>query len=285
MSGYFLSFTAWVSRITPLSFKKAVYKVTPLAKFIRSSLNLISTAELQEVLVTSGGLKGKRFYLDLSTEKDYWLGTYEPELIAQLGNVVKRSSVVYDVGANIGYLTVFIASRIANSGRVYAFEALPENVQRLNSNLQINNLQDQVQVVPLAIIDSRKPVKFYRGLSDSTGKAEGSVGRDYAKLTQTIDVNGISLDEFIFVEGNLAPKVVKMDIEGGETLAFSGMQKMLSEIKPVVFLEIHGPEAGEIVFNSFSSAGYQVNLLGKSGAIIRSYKDLGWKAYIVARPT
>jgi len=284
LSGNLFSFASWVSQRTPLSIKKVVYKIGPLAKFIRSSLNLVTTEELQEIAVTSGELKGKRFYLNLTSEKYYWLGTYEPELINELGQAVKRSTIVYDIGANIGYLTVFIASRITDHGLVYAFEALPENLQRLNSNLVLNHLLDKVQVVPLAIIDAQKSVRFFRGPSGSTGKVEGSAGRNYLNASQSIEIHGTSLDEFIFGDGNPAPMVVKMDIEGGEVLAFKGMQRMLLEIRPVIFLEIHGPEAGEIAINSFANAGYQVNMLGKGHEMIRSLEDLGWKAYVVARP-
>ena len=44
--------------------------------------------------------------LDLHAEKDYWLGTYEPDLQTAAWQIIKPGMVVYDVGANIGYISL-----------------------------------------------------------------------------------------------------------------------------------------------------------------------------------
>jgi len=77
------------------------------------------------VQVAAGGLQGLRLSLDMQTEKDYWLGTYEPELQAAVADLVKPGMQVYDVGANIGYVSLLLARRVGAAGHVYAFEALP----------------------------------------------------------------------------------------------------------------------------------------------------------------
>ena len=67
----------------------------------------------------------------IKTEKSRWLGTYEPELQAALREFMKPGMTVYDVGANIGYVTLMLAHRTGARGKVFAFEALPVNVERL----------------------------------------------------------------------------------------------------------------------------------------------------------
>ena len=57
--------------------------------------------------------------LDLRAEKDYWLGTYEPDLQAAARKLVQPGGTVYDVGANIGFISLACANLVGMSGRVF----------------------------------------------------------------------------------------------------------------------------------------------------------------------
>ena len=92
------------------------------------------------------------------------------------------------------------------------------------------------------------------------------------------------MDDFVFRDGNPEPNIIKMDVEGGEVLALPGMRRILKEIKPTVFLEIHGPEAAEKAYETFIENDYQMHSLEKEYPLIESAEDLGWKAYTVAIP-
>jgi len=75
-----------------------------------------------------------------------------------------------------------------------------------------------------------------------------------------------------------------MDIEGGEVLALPGMRKVLSEARPVVLMELHGPEAAQAAWNELRRAGYRICLMEKEFPVIPLLEGLDWKAYIVALP-
>lgn len=120
-----LSLAACAARILPRPLKQAIYNFNPLARFIRRGLNKAAPSGLTEVQVAAGGLAGFTLLLDMQTEKDYWLGTYEPDLQSALGELVAPGSVVYDVGANIGHISLLLARAAKEGGRVFAFEALP----------------------------------------------------------------------------------------------------------------------------------------------------------------
>jgi FkbM family methyltransferase len=222
--------------------------------------------------------------LDLQLEKDYWLGTYEPELSAAVKELVQPGWVVYDVGANTGYVTLALQRAAGGTGRVFAFEALPENVERLHQNVSLNGLEQKVSVVPAAVIDRSRTVHFLTGPSNATGKAEGSAGRQEFTYGETIEVAGISLDEFVYQQGNLAPKAVKIDIEGGEVLALPGMRRVLAEARPLVLLEVHGPESARAAWKAFTSAGYRVCEMAPGYPQVRSVDALGWKSYMIGFP-
>ncbi len=283
MIGTLMRAAALFARLAPEPVQRILYRLGPLTVLIRRSLNRAAPEGLTETVVAAGGLAGARLLLDLQSEKDYWLGSYEPDLQRALENWIRPGIVVYDVGANIGYLTLLMARCTGDAGRVYAFEGLPENVDRLRINLELNGVQDRVQIVSGAVVDRTGPVQFHLGPSGGTGRAEGSAGRDL-ELHGALNVAGISLDEFVFIEGHPAPQLVKMDIEGGEVLALAGMDRLLREARPILLLELHGPQSVETAWSRLTAAAYSLHRLGRDYPRVDSPSELSWKAYLLARP-
>lgn len=284
MPNLILSLAASAARLLPDPAKQAIYRVRPLARLIRGSLNRAAPRGLTQVQIAAGGLEGFSLLLDMQSEKDYWLGTYEPELQAAVADWVKPGMVIYDVGANIGYISLLLARATGETGRVFAFEALPANQARIRANLELNGMTARVEVVSCAVIDHSRPVRFLVGPSNGMGKAEGSAGRQEIRYGDVIEVPGIALDGFVYDTGNPAPQLVKMDIEGGEVLALPGMQRLLAEARPLILLELHGPEAAAIAWNSLAGAGYRICRMVSGYPAVPSFQSLEWKAYIVAIP-
>jgi FkbM family methyltransferase len=283
----FLSFSSFLARTLPLSVKQALYRFPPLARLIRGSINASVDEGLSVIEVAAGDLKGYRVLLNLKTEKSRWLGTYEPELQAALREFLHPGDTVYDVGANIGYITLMMAQHVGPGGRVFAFEALPANVERIQKNVALNKLLN-VTVVSAAVTDRSGPVTFYVHESVGMGKAAGSAGRREEQYKAEISVPGLSLDEFVYGQGNAAPQAVKMDIEGGEILALPGMSRLLREAHPILFLELHGPESEKVAWDALTGCGYSLHAMSlrESGyPPIESPEQLGWKAYVIARKT
>ena len=270
------------ARLLPNSLKQAIYRSKPLAGWIRRGLNRAAPSGLSEVKIAAGDLAGCTFQLDMQTEKDYWLGTYEPELQAALPDVVPPGAVVYDVGANIGYVSLLLARAAGEAGRVFAFEALPENAARLRRNLELNGMQERVRLFAGAVTGKAGPVRFLVHASGGMGKAAGSAGRQDEHYQAEVTVEGISLDEFVYQSGNPPPQVVKMDIEGGEVMALPGMLRTLREHHPLLFMELHGPESERAAWETLTANGYTLHRMEPGYPIISKIEDLGWKAYIVA---
>ena len=176
----------------------------------------------------------------MQVDKDYWLGTYEPELQSALRELIPPGAVIFDVGANIGYVSLLLAKAAGEAGKVFAFEALPSNVEQLRRNVALNGMEERVTVIDRAVTQAPGPVRFLVHASGGMGKAAGSAGRD-DKYQSEVTVPGISLDEFVYGQGNPPPQVVKMDIEGGEVLALPGMRRVLAEARPLMLMELHGP--------------------------------------------
>jgi FkbM family methyltransferase len=283
MQNFLLNFAAFAARILPNSFKQAIYKFKPLARLIRGGLNRAAPTGLVEVKVAAGDLAGYTILLDMQVDKDYWLGTYEPELQAALRQLIPTGAVIFDVGANIGYVSLLLAKAVGETGKVFAFEALPSNVEQLRRNVALNAMDARVSVIDRAVTQVPGPVRFLVHASGGMGKVAGSAGRD-DRVESEITVPGISLDGFVYGEGNPPPQVVKMDIEGGEVLALPGMRRVLTEARPLMLMELHGPESCRAAWETLTAAGYEICWMRPSYPVISSLEELGWKAYIVAKP-
>jgi FkbM family methyltransferase len=280
-----LRLAAFAARILPDSLKQAIYRIKPLAGFLRKELNRAAPEELTVVQVAAGGLMGYSLELNLQLEKDYWLGTYELDLQQAVDELVQPGWVVYDVGANIGYISLMLARQVGETGRVFAFEALPANVQRLRRNIGLNELQDRVHVISAAVVDQAAPVHFLVHPSTSMGKVVGSAGRDkIQEYQQEIEVMGLALDGFVYEDGHPAPQVIKLDIEGGEVLAVKGMQRILAELRPLMLVELHGYEAARAVWPVLASAGYTIHRMQADFPKVDTVDMLDWKAYIIGKP-
>ena len=149
------------ARLLPLRVKRLFYRSPLLARLIRQELNRAAPQGFSVVEIAAGELASLHMSLDLHAEKDYWLGTYEPELLSTLASLVEPGWVTYDLGANIGYISLLLARLAGLEGRVYSFEALPANLERLRLNLRLNALEERVTVVPGAVGDSAQPVRSW----------------------------------------------------------------------------------------------------------------------------
>jgi FkbM family methyltransferase len=283
MKQFFLNLAALAAKLLPAPFKQAIYKIKPLARLIRGGLNRAAPTGLSQVKIAAGDLAGYTLLLDMQTEKDYWLGTYEPDLQAALHELVQPGAVIYDVGANIGYVSLLLAKAAGETGKVYAFEALPDNAERWRKNVELNGLSARMNLYAGAVTRAAGPVRFLVHASGGMGKAVGSAGRADQYQTE-IEVPGISLDEFVYGQGNPPPQVVKMDIEGGEVMALPGMHRVLAEARPLMLMELHGPESARTAWETLTAAGYEIHWMRHGFPVVPSLEAMGWKAYIVARP-
>lgn len=277
MANPLLNLAAAAARWLPAPLKRGLYKLGPFSRGLRAALNRAAPTELSQTSVASGGLQGATLLLDLQSEKDYWLGTYEMELQQAIQHWVQPGQVVYDLGANVGYVSLLFARAVGPQGQVFAFEPLPANQARLRQNLELNPGQP-VQLVLAAAAEKSGRAAFALHGSDDMGRLQTG----NTSSAQTIEVETIALDDF--VSSHPAPHLVKIDVEGAEVLALQGMHTLLRTAKPVLFIEIHGHEAGYACWELLAEVGYQPYWMHAPYPPIAGVSELKKKSYIIARP-
>jgi len=208
--------------------------------------------------ILRGPLQGFRFII---TENSGWspvLGRWETELQYLFSKLIKKGNVSYDLGANNGIHTLLMAKLVGSTGKVISFEPIDDNIKEIESNYSLNNLSN-ISIADFAVSNYTGTTVFKLGLHNKQGSLTGinnQGGRE-------INVKVTTLDDFI-EKGNPAPDFMKIDIEGAESDALSGMEKHFSKVKPMVIVELHSKEQDKKVGEFFKRQGYEVYRLEKN---------------------
>jgi FkbM family methyltransferase len=169
---------------------------------------------------------------DLAVGNDLVVGRpYEPRIAAVLGRHVKPGMAVVDIGANIGYLTMLLASLVTPSGLVVAVEPNPENIKLLEASRRVNRF-DQVLVMQTAA--GRQTGVLALNVSFSNGMT-GDLPGDLDAIFASHPVPCFALD--IILPKNRPIDLVKIDTEGAELNALVGMSETLRRDRPVIVSE------------------------------------------------
>jgi FkbM family methyltransferase len=196
--------------------------------------------------------------LQIPEEAGFWRGDHEPEVQATLSAIVHPSDIVYDVGAHIGSLALGASRLVGANGKVIAFDADPENVERLRENAARNGLRAILQVVHAAAWShsSEQGISFRRASSGtSQGGVEAGGQRPVLADGELISVPAITLDEFV-ATGSPPPHLIKIDVEGGEGEVLRGAANLLRAHRPTLIVEVHHPQADEQIRSLLADLRY-----------------------------
>lgn len=186
-------------------------------------------------------------------------GFWESWVTLWMSNNVKPGSVCVDAGANYGYYTFFLAQ---HGCRVISIEANSELIKYVQKSVELNGCQDRVRVLNRAVTD-RSWETIYLNVYENAIGGSTILPADTGKR---LPVETITLNDLLLLE----PKIdfVKMDIEGAEEQAWSGLRKlfllnrdcvMMIEFSPVCYRN-QGRD-----FFSLLQKDYQVSFVDSDG--------------------
>ena len=70
-----------------------------------------------------------------------------------------KKKVLYDIGANIGIYSVYYAKKFNST--VYSFEPQFMNLNLIAKNIQINNINKNVIIMPFPVFNKNKISNFF----------------------------------------------------------------------------------------------------------------------------
>jgi FkbM family methyltransferase len=205
------------------------------------------------VPIVSGPLRG-RWWSPLSGGKFGRVvgGSYEPDLTALFVRMIRPGSVIFDIGAHLGYYSLLASMLAGPRGRVLAFEPNPNNLRYLRKHVAMNRMWT-VDVLPVAVSDREGEAAFEFGTGSGTGRLvpKGSL----RVTTTTVDA--------VAAERRVAPGFLKIDVEGAEVKLLEGATETLRSARPVVFLSTHGAGVHAASQAILRSAGYRFERIGE----------------------
>jgi FkbM family methyltransferase len=201
------------------------------------ALHWVNYFFVQLIKSDSATVQGHKMFLDPHDSLNLSINeVYEKAETDLAYKEVKEGNVILDIGANIGYYTLIFAKLAGPNGKVYAFEPDPDNFAILKKNIETNGYQNVV-LVNKAVSDSNGKIKLYKSDTNSGDHRiyDSDDGRGFT------EIECVRLDDF-FRGNELSVDLIKMDIQGAEYKALSGMAELIKKNHSIKILSEFWPE-------------------------------------------
>jgi FkbM family methyltransferase len=157
-------------------------------------------------------------------------GYWEMWVTQAMMRMVRRRSVVADIGANLGYFTMLLADLTGAEGRVLSFEPQPNLARLLRKSIDVNGYTGFTDFHSLALGPKAGTASIEASL-DQPGGGRTVAGRK--------GENRVKLARFDTIPHAMDVEFIKMDVEGFEPEVWKGMTARLNrrDLPLTIFME------------------------------------------------
>ena len=158
----------------------------------------------------------------------FLLGWYETDTVAVCRKWIRPGMTVLDIGAHTGYFSTLFSRLVGPAGRVYAFEPSEPTYRLLRRNLAQARYKNVVPVPKAASAQSGVTEFFEMNHPLTHSMFNFSSFVTGFEVRRKVSIECVTVDEFLAAQGNPQIQFIKMDIEGAEPLALSGMRATIA---------------------------------------------------------
>lgn len=196
----------------------------------------------------------------------------EPETLEYIEKFVKEDDVFWDIGANIGLISMCAAKQGAS---VYAFEPSGFNFGILVQHIFLNKLAGKIKPFSIALSNENKIETLHMAevagghASNALGESKNQSGSFDSQFTQDVLV---MTGDYFAETYNCYPKHIKLDVDGIEPIILKGMPKVLKQLDTLI-IEIEGDNLAkkEDMLTTIHAAGLVEESLNKAEGKNRNY--------------
>lgn len=199
----------------------------------------------------------------------YRYGFFEPDLTRIVIHCVNPGDVVLDIGTHFGYYSLLTSHLVGASGQVHSFEPTRHTHSVVKSNvigkpnIKLTNAAAWSKTTSLTFKDYGTTMSAFNSLYEA--KLDDAVAKKLHATEYT--VAAVSIDEYV-EHNRLTPTFIKIDAENAEHDILLGMKRTLTEIRPVVTLEV-----GDVKAGNYKDSASAVRLLIQHGYRAQEWRD------------
>jgi len=217
---------------------KSLVKSNQKTKFGRYlNMQLINSLMEQVAEINHNGLKLKfttpnllcRWRADTFSSK-------EPETLEWIDSI-PMGAIIWDIGANIGLYSVYAAKK--RKCKVWAFEPSVFNLELLARNIYLNDLTNDICIVPFALNDKLGTSKLklttteWGGALSTFGQDFGWDGKVMNKVFEFQTI-GLNMEDALNLLEIPVPGYIKIDVDGLEHFILKGGKAILLHINEIL---------------------------------------------------
>ncbi|HQV01375.1 MAG TPA: FkbM family methyltransferase [Bacteroidia bacterium] len=173
-----------------------------------------------------------QLYLNQWMEYALYFGI-QTEDKAALYKLIKPDFHVIDVGVNFGETLLNIAKLTGANGHVIGFEPMPAIFKKCQDNMKLNTFAN-ITLEPFALSDVEATVQITDPLNGNSGGTYISS----AFTNSSLQVQAITLDDYLNRHSINKIDLIKIDVEGYELHVLQGAKQTLLKHKPVLYIEL-----------------------------------------------
>ena len=142
---------------------------------------------------------------------------------------IKSSSIVFDVGSNLGNYIKFLSTKLDNFDlEIHSFEPI-DSLCKIQKKLKLNS-NHKLKINNLAILNCNKKIKFYE--NNIASQSSTKIGNNkIGKIVNSYEVQSVKLDKY-YIDNSLNQiGFMKIDVEGAELSALESGKDLLNNKK------------------------------------------------------
>lgn len=244
--------------------KKISHKI--IDKFTKLNfLNLLIDLIVERKLSNTTAINHNKISLNFHTPNRLCLSrakTFshkEPETLNWIDGFTEKSCF-WDIGANIGIYSMYAAKK--RGCCVVSFEPLSNNLDIFVRNINSNNLQNDITIMPLPLASQIGTSTMFDSMSTwggSQASFDKNIGWDGKPIQylHTHKTFGLSMDDAIEIFSVKKPDYIKIDVDGMEHFLLQGGKLAISYAKEIL-IEINDSfsDQADICSSILSGAGF-----------------------------
>ena len=211
---------------------------------------------------------------------------WEPERFISMEQNLKKGDVLFDVGAEVGWVSAIYA-QFVGAENMCLFESNPDNWQNIKATWEAENLPNP-KSCRLALVSDRNTLAepdFETGYDKDGWPLAALTGmvwtpRSYRYIHEHAhSTPQMSLDVFSAISG-IVPKAITIDVEGAELRVLRGAIEILMSYRPLIWVSIHE----DLLLRDYGGTPQQIDELMTSCNYLGEHLATDHEAHWLYRP-